>query len=105
MWREIDWSNVARVPVEIHSRDSSSSRGLERKVRRLEQARGDAKGWFYRPTVDHLYELEQKKAVEQSAGYSSMVAPRELPPPRSWPSPPSNWSDSFASVCFDEHSL
>ena len=65
-----------------------SYRALERKVRRLEHARGDAKGWYYRPVVDHLAELEQIKAAELSAGYSAMVAPRELPPPRSWPLPP-----------------
>ncbi len=64
------------------------SRGLERKVRRLEHARGDAKGWYYRPIVDHLSELEQKKAAERSDGFSSMLAPRVLPPPRSWPAPP-----------------
>jgi len=63
-------------------------KALERKVRRLEHARGDSKGWFYRPVVDHLTELEQKKAAERSEGYSSMVAPRELPPPRTWPAPP-----------------
>ncbi len=63
-------------------------RGLERKVRRLQHARGDAKGWFYRPIVDHLTELEQKKTADRSEGYSAMVAPRELPPPRSWPTPP-----------------
>ena len=61
---------------------------MERKVRRLEHARGDSKGWYYRPEVNHLTELEQKKAMEFSEGYSSMVAPRELPPPRSWPVPP-----------------
>lgn len=63
-------------------------RALERKVRRLEHARGDQKGWYYRPDVDHLAELEQKKAAERSQGYSAMVAPRELPPPRSWPTSP-----------------
>ncbi len=65
-------------------------RALERKVKRLEYARGDAKGWYYRPVVDHLTELEQKKADAQADGFSSMVAPRELPPPRSWPAPPKN---------------
>ncbi|CAF1985422.1 unnamed protein product [Rotaria magnacalcarata] len=63
-------------------------RGLERKVRRLEHARGDNKGWFYRPEVDNLSELELKKAAERSEGYSAMLAPRELPPPRSWPVAP-----------------
>jgi hypothetical protein len=38
--------------------------------------------------VDNLTELEQKKASNQADGYSSMLAPRELPPPRSWPAPP-----------------
>jgi hypothetical protein len=64
------------------------SRALERKVRRLEHARGDAKGWYYRPIVDHLTELERNKAAERSEGYSAMMAPRELPPPRTWPAPP-----------------
>ncbi|CAF1054105.1 unnamed protein product [Rotaria sordida] len=63
-------------------------KALERKVRRLEQARGDHKGWYYRPIPDHLAELEQKKAAERSDGFSAMVAPRELPPPRTWPVPP-----------------
>ncbi len=67
-----------------------SFRALERKVRRLEHARGDSKGWFYRPVVDHLSELEQKKALERSEGFSAMVAPRELPPPRLIPAPPKN---------------
>ncbi|CAF1235433.1 unnamed protein product [Adineta steineri] len=81
-----------RYEISLHSiythvmRDQLKA--LERKVKRLEHARGDAKGWFYRPVVDHLTELEQKKAVEHSDGYSAMVAPRELPPPRSWPVPP-----------------
>jgi len=63
-------------------------RGLERKVKRLQHARGDAKGWFYRPEHDYLIALEQKKAAEYSDGYSAMMAPRELPPPRTWPVPP-----------------
>ncbi|CAF2823860.1 unnamed protein product [Rotaria sp. Silwood2] len=65
-------------------------KALERKVRRLEHARGDNKGWYYRPIPDHLAELEQKKAAEKSDGYSAMLAPRELPPPRTWPVPPQN---------------
>lgn len=74
----------------IHNLIWFFSRALERKVRRLEHARGDAKGWYYHPTVDHLTELEQKKAVERGEGYSAMLAPRELPPPQTWPSPPKN---------------
>ncbi|CAF2832080.1 unnamed protein product [Rotaria sp. Silwood2] len=65
-------------------------KALERKVRRLEHARGDNKGWYYRPISDHLAELEQKKAAEKSDGYSAILAPRELPPPRTWPVPPQN---------------
>nr|CAG4643557.1 EOG090X0FIE [Ilyocryptus agilis] len=48
-------------------------RALERKVQRLEHARGDAKGWFYRPDVDHLPELEHKKAGERSDGFSAIT--------------------------------
>lgn len=65
-------------------------RALERKVQRLEHARGDAKGWFYRPDMDHLPALEYKKSGERSDGYSAIVASRDLPPPRTLPPSPSN---------------
>ncbi|CAF3125954.1 unnamed protein product, partial [Rotaria sp. Silwood2] len=40
--------------------------------------------------LERKTELEQKKAAEKSDGYSAMLAPRELPPPRTWPVPPRN---------------
>ena len=81
-----------RYEISLHAIYTQVTRdklkALERKVRRLEHARGDHKGWYYRPLPDHLAELEQKKAAERSDGYSSMLAPRELPPPRSSPQSP-----------------
>lgn len=65
-------------------------RALEHKVQRLQHARGDAKGYYYRPEVDHLAELEQKRAMDKSSGYSAILAPRELPPPRDLPGRPSS---------------